>query len=109
MPLVIQADEHFAQFLIDENAAQPRPKSRGNLPQLLLDGVAVATTVISLSQGPDTFFRLADLIRTYLGHVGNSGGRLTVRGPKGSIVINDISDPGSRAAVAKLLEAGILG
>jgi hypothetical protein len=84
-----------------------RPGPRGSIATILIDTAVSSATAISLFQAPDTFIRLAQLIKNRFAK--QSGGvRMTVKGDKGSIDVEITADT-DVATFAQLIKEGLVG
>lgn len=55
----------LADILYESGLARESPDYRSSIPQLIADGLTVATTTISLAQGPLTVAQTAGMIRKW--------------------------------------------
>jgi hypothetical protein len=104
--LRVELPEEIAGELVSEGLAV-LPGPRGNLAPILVDTAAYSATAISLLQTPDTFIRLAQLIKSRFGN-NSTGVRVTVKGDKGSVDIEVTADT-DLETFARLIKEGLVG
>jgi hypothetical protein len=104
--LRVELPEELADELVSEGLAV-RPGSRGGLGTILIDTAVSAATTISLLQAPDTFTRLAQLIKKMFARKPD-GVRMTVKGSKGSVDI-ELTEDTDVEALARLIQEGLVG
>jgi hypothetical protein len=87
-----------AAAMVDDGCARKEPTLRSAIPSLVVDGAAIATTMISLLQGPSAVADTAKFLHKWLGDSSSKGpedespddgSRITIsaEGPNGRIVI----------------------
>jgi len=104
--LRIEVPEELADELVSEGMAV-RPGTRGTLSAILIDTALSAATAVSLLQAPDTFTRLAQMIKTRFAKQPPNV-RMIVKGPGGTMEFEVTKDTDIET-LAKLIKDGLLG
>ncbi|GAA2975891.1 hypothetical protein [Actinokineospora diospyrosa] len=101
----VELPQELADDLVAEELAI-RPGPRGSIAQILIVGATSTATAISLLQAPDTFVKLAGLIKKRFGK--QQGVTLTVKGNRGSVSL-DVTNETDVETLAKLIKEGLVG
>jgi len=101
----IQLPEELADELVADQIAI-RPGTRSSIAEIVVMGATSVATVISLLQGPDTFAKLAAMIRARFGKP--QGVTVKVKGKRGWIEIN-VTDQTDLENLAKMIKEGLVG
>ncbi len=105
----IKLSPEIAAEALTAGIARRNLSRRGVLPELCVTGATVGATVVTLLQAPDTYIRLADIVKKVLTRRSSKHAiKLTVSGPLGSIEIEVTADT-DVTALAKLIEDGLVG
>jgi hypothetical protein len=101
----IEVPQELADALVAERVAI-RPGTKGPTAELLIDTATTVATTISLLQGPETFAKLAAMIKSRFG--GPKAVTLTVKGKRGDIRII-LSEDTDLEGLAKMIKDGLVG
>ncbi|MEU7726544.1 hypothetical protein AB0B78_15065 [Streptomyces sp. NPDC040724] len=82
--IAVAMPSDIADLLVAEGLAI-RPGGRGSTAEIVVVGFAALNATISLLQGPDTFLRLTELVRTNFGR--SSGVTVEIKGNGDSVTI----------------------
>ncbi|MET7304913.1 hypothetical protein [Embleya sp. NPDC005575] len=84
--IAVVMPSELADILVREKLAI-RSGTRGSVTEIALLGSTIATSVVGLAQGPETFRRLAEIIRHTFGKGTGITVRITAKGQKVDIEI----------------------
>jgi hypothetical protein len=101
----IELPQEIADELV-ANQLAIRPGTRSSTAQILVVGASSVATVISLLQAPDTFAKLAAMIKNRFGK--KEGVTLKVKGKRGIIEL-DLTDQTDVENLAKMIREGLVG
>jgi hypothetical protein len=105
----IRLPAEIAADALNEGVVRRNLSRRGILPELVIIGATTGATVVSLLQTPDTFIRLAGIVKRVLArNKRKTATKLTVSGPRGLIEI-EVTAETDVASLAKLIEEGLVG
>lgn len=105
MMIRLEVSRELADDLVAEGLAI-RPGTRSSTAQLVIAGATAAATTISLLQAPDTFTKLAAMIKKKF--VKEKGVTMKVKGSRGNIdvVVTPETDV---ETLAKMIKEGLVG
>jgi hypothetical protein len=104
--LRVELPEELADELVADGLAV-RPGQRGSVAEILIDAAVSTATAVSLLQTPDTFIRLAELIKKLFVKKSESV-RMTIKGKEGKIDIEVTRDK-DLETLARLIQEGLVG
>lgn len=101
----IEVSPELADDMVAEGLAI-RPGTRSSTAQLLIDGATAAATTISLLQAPDTFAKLAAMIKGRFAK--QKDVTLKIKGKRGTVEVVVTADT-DLENLAKLIKDGLVG
>ena len=87
----LQVPAELADLMVSDGMAI-KPTTRGPAWELVVTGLSSASVIISLLQGPDTFSRLAQMVKEKFGSGNGVSIELKANGRRHTIVVRDDSD-----------------
>ncbi|MFE6838297.1 hypothetical protein ACFVFI_26110 [Streptomyces sp. NPDC057705] len=105
--IAVAMPSDIADLLVAEGLAI-RPGGRGSTAEITLVGIQALSATISLLQGPDTFLRLTELVRTRFGRSPEAGGAVEIRA-HGAKVTLEIPVGADALTVARRIQELLVG
>ncbi|MFD3735542.1 hypothetical protein [Streptomyces sp. NPDC058632] len=104
--IAVAMPSELADALVRQRLAI-RPGTRGSAAEIALIGITVATTTVSILQGPDTFLRLTEIIQHTFGKRTGITVQITAKGEKVSIEI-PVDSTTDVASVARRIQDALM-